>query len=349
MQKLNIGINGFGRIGRTLFRLLQAHENLNVVAINDLADTRTLSHLLKYDSIHGTSPLDISHDEEHIIVNGNAICLSNESHPSKINWSTKAIDVVVECTGKFKDRDTLSFHIKNGAKKVILSVPPTEDDIKMIVFGINENTSSNQKGVMILLPDWEMTATSSNALNYLQKILPSQGWTTITIQPPGRPIGYPSSILNLTQQVEENNKLLEECQENIALIMNAVMEKAKDYPGIFVVVSKGSHAILLANLYSNGTLESPSAMVMLSGYMNTGADSMAFAKTLATSEFPVLDLFLSRDHQLASSDSKIRKAQATKEMKVYYRQTQLHNNQIGFYPEKKLLRSINGWLKSIGW
>lgn len=214
---------------------------------------------------------------------------------------------------------------------------------------INENTASNQKGVMILLPDWEMTATSSNALNYLQQILPSQGWTTIAIQPPGRPIGYPSSALNLTQQVEENKKLLEECQENITLIMNAVMEKAKDYPGIFVVVSKGSHANLLANLYSNGTLESPSAMVMLSGYMNTTADSLAFAKTLATSEFPVLDLFLSRDHQLASSDSKIRKAQATKEMKVYYRQTQLHNNQIGFYPEKKLLRSINGWLKSIGW
>jgi len=214
---------------------------------------------------------------------------------------------------------------------------------------INENTASNQKGVMILLPDWEMTATSSNALNYLQQILPSQGWSTIAIQPPGRPIGYPSSALNLTQQVEENQKLLEECQENITLIMNAVMEKAKDYPGIFVVVSKGSHANLLANLYSTGTLESPSAMVMLSGYMNTTADSLAFAKTLAASEFPVLDLFLSRDHQLASSDSKIRKAQATKEMKVYYRQTQLHNNQIGFYPEKKLLRSINGWLKSIGW
>ncbi|APA63470.1 type I glyceraldehyde-3-phosphate dehydrogenase [Maribacter sp. 1_2014MBL_MicDiv] len=140
MQKLNIGINGFGRIGRTLFRLMQAHENLNVVAINDLADTRTLSHLLKYDSIHGTSPLNISHDDKHIIVNERAIALYNEPHPSKINWSSSAVDLVVECTGKFKDRKTLSFHIKNGAKKVILSVPPTEDDIKMIVFGINENT-----------------------------------------------------------------------------------------------------------------------------------------------------------------------------------------------------------------
>jgi len=139
MQKLNIGINGFGRIGRTLFRLIQEHPNLNVVAINDLANTRTLSHLLKYDSIHGTSPYSITCDDKHIIINDKRVLLSNESHPSNINWATSNVDLVVECTGKFKDRETLSFHIKNGAKKVILSVPPTEDDIKMIVFGINEN------------------------------------------------------------------------------------------------------------------------------------------------------------------------------------------------------------------
>ena len=140
MQKLNIGINGFGRIGRTLFRLLQEHPNLNVVAINDLADARTLSHLLKYDSIHGTSALNISCDENHIIVNDGRIILHNQSHPSKINWALTNTDLVVECSGKFKDRETLAFHIKNGAKKVILSVPPTEDDIKMVVFGINENS-----------------------------------------------------------------------------------------------------------------------------------------------------------------------------------------------------------------
>ena len=140
MQKINLGINGFGRIGRTLFRLLQQHEHLNVVAINDLADSRTLSHLLKYDSIHGTSSQQISHDDIHIIVDGRPIFLSNEKHPSTIDWSTKNVDLVIECTGKFKDRETLSMHLANGAKKVILSVPPEEEDIKMIVFGINETT-----------------------------------------------------------------------------------------------------------------------------------------------------------------------------------------------------------------
>ena len=139
MRKINIGINGFGRIGRTLFRLLKQHEHLNVVAINDLADSRTLSHLLKYDSIHGVSAQKISFDEKNLIVDGQEISLTNENHPSKINWSSAQVDVVVECTGKFKDRETLSFHLKNGAKKVILSVPPEEEDIKMIVFGINEN------------------------------------------------------------------------------------------------------------------------------------------------------------------------------------------------------------------
>lgn len=140
MENINIGINGFGRIGRTLFRLLQQQPHLNVVAINDLADARTLAHLLKYDSIHGTSPQHIGHNEKHILVSGRPILLSNEKHPSTIDWSIRNVDIVVECTGKFKDRDTLSMHLKNGAKKVILSVPPAEEDIKMIVFGINENT-----------------------------------------------------------------------------------------------------------------------------------------------------------------------------------------------------------------
>jgi hypothetical protein len=231
------------------------------------------------------------------------------------------------------------------ADKVTPMLAGAEDFITII----NENTASNQKGVMILLPDWEMSATSSNALNYLQKTLPKQGWTTIAIQPPAKPVGYPSSAFKLSQQLEENNKLLVESQSNLTVMMTAVMKKAKDYPGIFVVVSQGSHATLLANLYSEGKLKSPSAIVMLSGYMNTKADSLAFAKTLAKSELPVLDLYLSRDHQLANSDALIRKAQATKEMKVYYRQTQLYNSQIGYYPERNLLITINGWLKSIGW
>ena len=140
MRKVNVGINGFGRIGRTLVRWLQQHSNINVVAINDLADARTLSHLLKYDSMHGVLSQKISYEGQHIIVEGKSIRLTNSLHPKDIDWATSKVDVVLECTGKFKDRENLSFHLKNGVKKVILSAPPQADDIKMIVYGINEKS-----------------------------------------------------------------------------------------------------------------------------------------------------------------------------------------------------------------
>jgi len=140
MKQINIGINGFGRIGRTLFRLLQNHPNINVAAINDLSDTRTLAHLLKYDSIHGVLNKTIDYNNKHIIVEGKPIILLNYNNPEKINWKPYNIDIVIEASGKFKTKEVLSYHLKNGAKKVILSVPPTDNDIKMIVYGINENT-----------------------------------------------------------------------------------------------------------------------------------------------------------------------------------------------------------------
>ena len=148
MKKTTIGINGFGRIGRTLFRLLQKYEHLNVVAINDLADARTLAHLLKYDSIHGVFNGEINHTDDAIIVNERSIAHSNHSQLEDIDWSLYNIDIVVEATGKFKTKDKLAHHLKNGAKKVILSVPPIEDDIKMVVIGINEDILSSKDDII---------------------------------------------------------------------------------------------------------------------------------------------------------------------------------------------------------
>ncbi len=140
MRQLSIGINGFGRIGRTLFRLLQNHSFIKVVAINDLADAQTLAHLLKYDSIHGIFPHKISHNENSIRINDQyPIAILSGSSPEKIDWSKHNVDLVVEATGKFKTRSALEHHIKNGAKKVILSVPPDDDTIKMLVLGVNEH------------------------------------------------------------------------------------------------------------------------------------------------------------------------------------------------------------------
>ncbi len=140
MKKINIGINGFGRIGRTLFRLLQAHPHIQVTAINDLADSRTLAHLLKYDSIHGVLQNEITATDSHVVVNGAEVASLHKDHPKDIPWSDYDVTVVVEATGKYKNRKDLDYHIANGAKKVILSMPPSDDTVKMIVYGVNENT-----------------------------------------------------------------------------------------------------------------------------------------------------------------------------------------------------------------
>ena len=136
---ITVAINGFGRIGRRVFRLLEEHSNITVVAINDLSDVKTLSHLLKYDSIHGIFKGDVSHDDTHIIANGKKVVLLNHNHPKDINWKPYNVDFVIEASGKFKTKEVLEFHIKNGAKRVILSVPPDTDDIKTIVLGVNES------------------------------------------------------------------------------------------------------------------------------------------------------------------------------------------------------------------
>ncbi|NNE02445.1 MAG: type I glyceraldehyde-3-phosphate dehydrogenase [Eudoraea sp.] len=139
MNTLNVGINGFGRIGRTFFRLLQDHPHLRVTAINDMTDTRTLAHLLKYDSIHGPFSKEVDSNDQGIIVDNQHISLQHHNHPKEIDWSAHKVDVVVEATGKFKTQVTLQHHIKNGAKKVILTVPPSEDTIKMVVYGVNDH------------------------------------------------------------------------------------------------------------------------------------------------------------------------------------------------------------------
>ena len=138
-QKIKIAINGFGRIGRNLFRLLIHHPQIEVVAINDLADTATMAHLLKYDSVHGKLSENISHDEQHLIVNNQKVTFLHEKDITKLNWNPFNLDFVIEATGKHKTADLLQHHIKNGAKRVILSVPPDDNEIKTVVLGVNES------------------------------------------------------------------------------------------------------------------------------------------------------------------------------------------------------------------
>jgi len=138
-KKTRIAINGFGRIGRNLFRLLLDHPTIEVVAINDIADNRTMSHLIKYDSIHGVLPYECSFDEDSIIVDGKPYLFFHEKSIPDLNWEAVDVDMVVESTGKYKAFDEINAHILAGAKKVILSAPAEVEGIKTIVLGVNEH------------------------------------------------------------------------------------------------------------------------------------------------------------------------------------------------------------------
>lgn len=137
--KTRIAINGFGRIGRNLFRLLLNHPTIEVVAINDIADNRTMSHLVKYDSIHGVLPFECSSDQENIIIDGKPYPFFHEKSISNLDWKSLDIDVVIESTGKYKTFEEINLHILAGAKKVILSAPSETDKIKTVVLGVNEH------------------------------------------------------------------------------------------------------------------------------------------------------------------------------------------------------------------
>jgi glyceraldehyde 3-phosphate dehydrogenase len=139
MTKIRIAINGFGRIGRNLFRLLLNHPTIEVAAINDIADNRTMSHLIKYDSIHGVLPFECSFDQDNIIIDGKPYPFFHERSISNLDWKSLDIDVVIEATGKYKTFEDINLHILVGAKKVILSAPSETDKIKTVVLGVNEH------------------------------------------------------------------------------------------------------------------------------------------------------------------------------------------------------------------
>ncbi len=138
-MKTRIAINGFGRIGRNLFRLLLNHPTLEVVAINDIADKKTMAHLLKYDSIHGVLHHTVSSDDNSISVDGKPFLFFHEKEILNLNWKALNIDFVVESTGKYKSYEDINKHITAGAKKVILSAPAEVDSIKTVVLGVNEH------------------------------------------------------------------------------------------------------------------------------------------------------------------------------------------------------------------
>ena len=135
---IKVAINGFGRIGRLVFRLIEEENDLEVVAINDLTDAEQLSYLLKYDTTHRRYNENVSFENDYLIVNNKKIKIYSETEPIKLPWGELGVDVVLECTGRFTDKESANNHILAGAKKVIISAP-AKGDVKTIVYGVNDN------------------------------------------------------------------------------------------------------------------------------------------------------------------------------------------------------------------
>ena len=139
MKPVRVAINGFGRIGRVSARLILQRTDIELVAVNDLTDTLTLTHLFKYDSVHGVFAGEVGHDDDHLLLGGRTIKAFAEKDPSVLPWKALGIDVVLECTGHFLTRELASAHLKAGARRVILSAPAKDPDIKSVVLGVNEH------------------------------------------------------------------------------------------------------------------------------------------------------------------------------------------------------------------
>ena len=138
MSVLKIGINGFGRIGRLAFRAISKRANVEVVGINDLQDVEYIAYLLKYDSVHGTFPLDVKTENGHLVVDGKTIRITAEKDPNNLKWNEVGADVVLECTGIFTTLEKAQAHLNAGAKKVVISAPSA--DAPMFVMGVNHKS-----------------------------------------------------------------------------------------------------------------------------------------------------------------------------------------------------------------
>lgn len=146
-NKINVAINGFGRIGRASFKIiLEKHPKINVVAINDLTDTATLAHLMQYDTCYGKYPHKVSHTKDALVVNGKKYPVFAQKDPLLLPWKKLKVDVVLECTGRFRGKEDASAHLTAGAKKVIISAPGK--DCKTIVLGVNEEKLTKSDDVL---------------------------------------------------------------------------------------------------------------------------------------------------------------------------------------------------------
>ena len=165
MEKTRIAINGFGRIGRTLARLVINHSEIELVAINDLADAQTMAHLFKYDSVHGKWSGEVGYRSECLVIDGKEIRFTSHKNNSDIDWKSADVDIVVECTGTLKTLSEIENHLRSGANRVLLSAPPEDDRIPSVVLGVNDSALYGSDRIIS-----NASCTTNNAAPMIQLI-----------------------------------------------------------------------------------------------------------------------------------------------------------------------------------
>ncbi len=167
-MKTKVAINGFGRIGRNAFKIAFAREDLEVVAVNDLTDTKTLAYLLKHDTNYGTYDKEVTYDNENIIVEGHPVRVLAVKVPSELPWADMGVDVVIESTGRFTDKEGASGHIQAGAKRVVISGPTKSDGVDTIVLGANDDKLENATEIL------SNASCTTNSLGAVMAVLDSE-------------------------------------------------------------------------------------------------------------------------------------------------------------------------------
>jgi glyceraldehyde 3-phosphate dehydrogenase len=176
-MSIKVAINGFGRIGRLVFKAVQQDKDVEILAINDLTDVKTLVHLLKYDSVHGRYPFPVMEDGEYLVADKRRVKVLSEKDPTKLPWKEMGVDYVIESTGVFRDKAKLSMHLQAGAKKVILTAPAKDQLDNTVVMGVNDNDLKAEDKIV------SNASCTTNCLAPVAKVLHDtfgikRGWMT---------------------------------------------------------------------------------------------------------------------------------------------------------------------------
>src|SRR3954468_21380966 len=245
-MKTKIAINGFGRIGRNAFKIAFERPDLEIVAVNDLTDTKTLAHLLKHDSNYGTYQSDVSYDDENIIVDGKKIKVLAEKDPAALPWKDLGVDIVIESTGLFVDPEKAKAHVTAGAKKVILSAPAKGEGANTVVIGVNEDQLPQTGGVI------SNASCTTNCITPVMAILESN-------------FGIEKAMMTTVHSYTASQKLQDAPAKDLREARNAATNLVPTTTGASKAAAKAMPA--LENIFGGMSVRVPTPVVSLSDFV----------------------------------------------------------------------------------